>query len=242
LTFWQGSIPRAAVIFRLSFAVIGLLGSATYAQSLIVGIPNAETTPVGKVAFTHESQALVFKRTPGWNSFSFVTVGLAEHLEASVSFNGLSAPRTSELSLGVGFKWILPVLHDLAPAWELRATFGSIGLISLDRQAIGGWAFSHASARLPVVKTRLTAGLSYGSEILFGAGKTPIAFMAGIEQPITDWFWLVADWYSGDHALGAFIPAVQFNVWKLALIVGFKRDNTRTDPADALIFEVMFMP
>lgn len=217
------------------------LASAANAQSLIVGIPNAETTPRGKVAITHESQALVFKQPVAWNSFSFVTFGLADHLEGSISLNGLSAPRTSELSLGVGFKWVRPLFEEQVPEWELRATFGAMALLSLDRREVGGWAYGHGSVRIPTVHTRLTAGVSYGSEILFGTGKTPVAFMAGVEQPITDWLWLVADWYSGDHALGAFIPAVQFNVWKFALIVGYKFDNQRDNPSDAVIFEAMFM-
>jgi hypothetical protein len=230
----------ASSLARLA-TLMTIAGSAAQAQSLIVGIPNAETTPTGKVAITHESQALVFKSPAAWNSFTFITFGLAEHLEGSVSLNGLSAPRAGELSLGVGFKWILPLFTEQAREWELRATIGSMALASLDRRELGGWAYTHASVRLPRVKTRLTAGVSYGSEILFGAGNTPVAVMAGIEQPITDWLWLVADWYSGNHALGAFIPAVQFNVWKFALIAGFKLDNRRENPSDALIFEAMFM-
>ncbi len=59
---------------------------------------------------------------------------------------------------------------------------------------------------------------------------------------LTDWLWLVADWYSGDHALGAFIPAVQFNIReRVALILGFKRDNNRSEPRDGLIAEVMVL-
>lgn len=209
------------------------------AQSLIVGIPNAETTPRGRFALTHESQALLFKQPVAWNSFSFITYGVSDHVEASLSLTGLSAPRSGELSLGAGLKWVVPILEHRLPAWELRATVGASALFSLDRRSVGGWGYAHGSFRIPRLHTRITAGVSYGSEELFGYGQTPIAAMVGVEQPITDWFWIVADWYSGNHALGAFIPAVQFNIGDVAIITGYKRDNDRTRPSDAIIFEMM---
>jgi hypothetical protein len=219
-----------------------LLPMRAEAQSLIVGIPNAETTPRGRFAVTHESQALVFRGPAAWNSFSFITYGVRDHLEASVSLTNLAYPQYGDLVLGAGFKWVIPVLEHRLPDWELRLTVGQMSLFSLDRSAIGGWGYAHASARLPLLRTRLTAGVSYGSELLFGAGNNPVSFMAGIEQPITPWLWLVADWYSGTHALGAFIPAVQFNIGeRVALIFGFKRDNDRTAPRDGVIGEVMVL-
>jgi hypothetical protein len=81
--------------------------------------------------------------------------------------------------------------------------------------------------------------VSYGSGVLFGAGHTPVAAMVGVEQPITDGFWLAADWHSGDHALGAFMPAAQFHVGRFAIIAGYKLDNHRARPRDAVILEVM---
>lgn len=214
-------------------------GSSAQAQSLIVGIPNADVTERGRVALTHESQALDLLGTPSWNSFSFITYGLAEHLELSASLVNLSAPRAGELVLGAGFKYVLPIAPARTRDWEPRITFGTTALFSLDRAAVGGWAYAHASARLPVTRTRLTAGVSYGSELLFGAGNNPVSFIAGVEQPITPWLWFVADWYSGQHTLGALIPAVQFNVGRSAIILGYKIDNDRVRPKDGPIVEVM---
>lgn len=231
--------PRALVATAWLFAALAAPSLAA-AQSLIVGIPNADTTPRGRVALTHESQALVFHGSPGWNSFSFVTYGVSEHVEASLSLTNLSRPQYGDLVLGAGFKWVIPVLERRLPSLELRFTVGQVSLFSLERSALGAWAYSHASVRIPRLHTRLTAGVSYASSLLFGDGSNPWSFMAGIEQPITEWLWLVADWYSGDHALGAFIPAVQFNIQeRVALIFGYKRDNNRNDPRDGLIAEVM---
>ena len=229
-----------ALRVSLGLAVALLAPSLAAAQSLIVGIPNADTTPRGRVALTHESQALVFQGAPSWNSFSFVTYGVSDHVEASLSLTNLSRPQYGDLVLGAGFKWVIPVLERRLPELELRLTLGQVSLFSLERSALGAWAFTHASARIPRLHTRLTAGVSYASSQLFGDGSNPWSFMAGIEQPITEWFWLVADWYSGDHALGAFIPAVQFNIHdRVAMIFGFKRDNNRTAPRDGVIAEVM---
>lgn len=211
------------------------------AQSLLVGIPSADVTERGRVGLTHESQALVVRRPFAWNSFSFVTYGVAEHVEASLSLTGLSQPAYGDLVLGVGFKWVVPVLPSRASRWELRATVGASALFSLDRAAVGGWGYAHASARIPGIRTRLTAGVSYGDALLFGPGAPPVSFIGGVEQPITGWLSLVADWYSGTHALGALIPAVQFNVAPWTFIVGYKRDNDRTAPRDGIIAEVMVL-
>ena len=135
---------------------------------------------------------------------------------------------------------MIPVLEHRLPSLELRFTVGQVSLLSLERSALGAWAYSHGSMRIPRLHTRHTAGVSYASSLLFGDGTNPWSLMVGIEQPITPWLWLVADWYSGDHALGAFIPAVQFNIQdRVALIFGYKRDNNRNDPRDGLIAEVM---
>lgn len=233
--------PTASPVAALCLSLL-LAPTTASAQSLIVGIPNAETTPRGRFAITHESQALVFRGPPAWNSFSFVTYGVSEHVEASVSLTNLARPQYGDLVLGAGFKWVIPVLERRLPSLELRLTLGQVSLFSLDRAAVGGWGYAHASVRIPRLHTRLTAGLSYASPLLFGEGSNPWSFMAGVEQPITDWLWLVTDWYSGDHALGAFIPAVQFNIReRVALILGFKRDNNRSEPRDGLIAEVMVL-
>jgi hypothetical protein len=143
--------------FYVLLAALMVASSQAPAQSLIVGIPSVDVTERGRVAITHESQALDLLGTPTWNSFSFVTYGLAEHLEVSLSLVNLSVPRAGELVLGAGFKYVLPVAPSRTGAWEPRLTFGTTALFSLERSAVGGWAYAHASTRLPFTRTRLTA-------------------------------------------------------------------------------------
>lgn len=251
-----------AFFLRACFgALIGLLARQASAQSLIVGIPNAEVTHLGSFSFTHESQTDLWRRDATWNSFSFLTYGLSKKVELAVSLSNLAAPRSGNLAMGAGYKFVHQFGEDnpRLNRWELKATFGQMVLFSLEprplgsadaRQAqglepqsppVGGWVYSHGSLRLPITRTRLTAGLSYGSSQAFGPGNYPVSFMGGIEQPVVPWLSLVADWYSGSHALASFIPAIQFNLKrpKGALIFGYKRPNDPGSQRDAAIIEFM---
>lgn len=219
---------------------LSLVGAEARAQSLIVGIPSAETTERGRFGLAHESQALVFQGPPAWNSFSFLTYGVSEHVEASVALLGLAWPAYGDRVLGAGFKWVLPLFERQARAWELRLGFGATALFSLDRGTSGGWAYALASARIPWTHTRLTAGVSFATELLYGPDRAPASAMVGVEQPLTPWLSLVADWYSGDHALAAFIFGPQFTVNRyLTVIAGAKLDNDRAQPRDGLLLELM---
>lgn len=248
----------AGVLIALSLT---LLVAPAGAQSLIVGIPNAEVTHQGKFSLTHESQSDLWRRDATWNSFSFLTYGLSKKVELAVSLSNLAAPRSGNLALGAGYKFVHQFAEQDArlSRWELKATVGQMVLFSLEpRRAVaadgvlppgfepqsppvGGWVYAHGSVRLPASRTRLTAGLSYGSSQAFGVGNYPVSFMGGVEQPVVPWLSLVADWYSGSHALASFIPAIQFNLRrpKGALIVGYKRPNDPSSQRDAAILEFM---
>jgi hypothetical protein len=63
--------------------------------------------------------------------------------------------------------------------------------------------------------------------------------MAGLEQPLTRRFSIVADWMSGNHELSAVIPAVQAHVGHNVLITGLKIPTASEGGETALILEVM---
>lgn len=194
----------------LALGLVLFTGLPAFAQSLIVGIPNADTTPPGEILLTHESQFSPQKPTDWWNSFTFGTYGVSKHLELSVSLNNLRAPKTDNLSLLAGYKHVYPIAPERFPKAELKLTHGAFVPISLQGKGTGYWAFAHASARHPKTKTRVTAGISTGTRQVFG--QDSISAMVGVEQPITKKWSVVADWYSGAHDLAALIPAVQYNV------------------------------
>ena len=220
------------------------------AQSLIVGIPNAEATPKGAWFFTHESQIERGKRN-AWNTFQFLTYG-AGHLgkrllpggfdtEIALSFVNFGRPATGNRTIAAGFKSVYELPSGRGKAWQVRGTVGALVPVSLDGGGAGSWIFSSGSVRLPQLQTRLTAGPTYGTPQLFG--KEKLGMMAGIEQPLGGAFRrrvsLVADWYSGRHDLAAAIPAIQFNLprdW--IFITGYKLPNRGAATERALVLEV----
>lgn len=220
------------------------------AQSLIVGIPNAEATPKGAWFFTHESQIEAGQRR-AWNTFQFLTYG-AGHLakgllpggvdtEIALSFVNFGRPSTGNRTIAAGFKSVYELPSTVGKRWQARGTLGVFVPVSLDGQGAGSWVFSSGSVRLPTLATRLTVGPTYGTPQLFG--KEKFGMMAGIEQPLGGWFRrrvsLVADWYSGRHDLASAIPAVQFNLPReYIFIAGYKIPNRGAATNPALVLEV----
>jgi hypothetical protein len=243
--------------FFLSFLTGWLLLLATLnptnAQSLIAGIPNASVAHKGHFEMTHESQFNWWEGDLKWTSFNFWCYGVNDRTELTVTFNNLAVPGSGNLTAGVGFKHLIPLLPD-HPKRELKLTVGTNALLSLQGRGAGFWSYSHLSGRLPVLRTRLTAGASYGTEQAFGfryskpdfAGRSelrplrPLTFIGGIEQPLVGPVSLIADWFSGTHDLAALITALQVDTHKVTYIAGYKRANNRNSGVNALIIEVMY--
>ena len=220
---------RCALAPLLALAAAPRVG----AQSLIVGIPNAEVTRPGKWFGTPESQFGAVNPRESWNSFTFVTYGVGRHTELAVSVLNVASPASGNRTVSAGFKTALPVaallrdddgsrLVEFAERWELTTTVGAMALQSLDRRGTGTWIF----------------GPSWGTRQQFGSTKTSI--MVGVEQPITRRVWLVGDWFSGTHDLAAAIPAVQFNLPNhLVVITGVKLPNPgATSGRRAFVLEI----
>lgn len=232
---------------------LSVLHTAT-AQSLIAGIPNASVAHKGHFEMTHESQFNWWENEFKWTSFNFWCYGVDERTELTVTFNNLASPGSGNLTAGVGFKRLVPLLPSRAQH-ELKLTVGTNALFSLQGRGLGFWSYGHLSGRLP----RLTAGLSYGTEQAFGfrtvsrptigpaaTGKDelrplrPLSLIAGLEQPLVGRLSFIADWFSGTHDLAALITALQYDTHRVTYITGFKRANNPSSGVNALIIEVMY--
>jgi hypothetical protein len=238
---------KLACAFAFALVVTPRLSAA---QSLIVGIPNAEATPKGAWFFTHESQIEAGERR-AWNTFQFLTYGMG-HLgkgllpggidtEVALSFVNFGRPSTGNRTIAAGFKSVYELPSPTGKRWQARGTLGVFVPVSLDGKGAGSWVFSSASVRLPTLATRLTVGPTYGTPQLFGKEKA--GMMAGIEQPLGGVFQrrvsLVADWYSGRHDLAAAIPAIQFNLPRdYIFIAGYKIPNRGAATNPAFVVEV----
>jgi hypothetical protein len=215
-------------------------GTSLTAQSLIVGIPNAEVTPKGKWFFTHESQVKV-TQPEGWNTFQFLTYGPGFNTEIALSAVNFGRPRAGNRTLALGFKSLHEFKAKPLHHWETKVVGGAMLPVSIDGLGAGVWLYALGSVRVPHARTRLTAGPTYGTPQLFGVEK--VGMMAGIEQPLGGVFKqkvsLIADWYSGRHDLAALIPAVQFNLPRdLIFIAGYKFPNPGAINDEALVIEI----
>lgn len=226
------------------------------AQSLIAGIPSADVAPEGKLIFTHESQINSWKYDKvKWNSFNFLCYGVSKNTEFTISFSNLSNSPVSHESIGIGFKKLIDLKFLKLP--ESKFAFGQNVLFSLNQPTVGGWSYAMLSSRLPVIKSRLTAGVSYGSAELFGYDtittqignekifevkrRNPFSYMIGLEQPIIEKrLGIIADWFSGSHDLSALITGIQFEFNHLILISGYKFPNYEPVKNGAIIFEAMY--
>ena len=228
------SSPNLRLFASGALAALLFASRNASAQSVIVSVPSTDVTPKRVVMIAHESQLNTWTYAkPYWNSFTFGTVGIGRNVELAATLYGLGAPASGNVSLAVGYKHRVP----LAPssAWEPTFAFGQMFPFSFSGLGVGTWTYGVASFRLPEVRTRFTAGPSYGTKQIFGT--TAVSFLAGIEQPITKKFSLIADWFSGDNDLGALVPAVQWNVSHAFIVIaGVKIPNSpRAGPVSGLV-------
>jgi hypothetical protein len=248
-------MPRSRLAQRLtrlllSFSIsYNIFGNAS-AQSLILGIPNAEIVEQGVMEITHESQIGV-SQGASWNSFNILTYGLNKQTELTGNFINLDESPVDGTTLALGAKQVR-LLSSNAQEW--KCTYGTnIGFAPrLGYRPWGIFSYNHLSMRLPVLKTRLTGGLSYGTSHFFGfkkpmpgtdvprgAGYYLFSALAGIEHPINEKWTLIADWFSGNQAQGALIGGVQYSPPGMALIVAYKHPNGEASKR-ALVLEAVF--
>jgi hypothetical protein len=222
-----------SVLLVLPILWFGLERSAC-AQSVIVGIPSTDVTRPRHLMLAHESQLNTWTYDkPYWNSFSFATYGLGRNLELAATLYGLSSPGSGNVALSVGYKHRVPLAEG--SEWEPTIAFGQMIPVSLSGTGLGFWTYGVASVRLPGVRTRFTAGPSYGAKQIFGSNV--VCAMVGVEQPITKSFSLIADWFSGRHDLGAVVPAIQWNpTHSFTIIAGVKIPNSKlAGPVSGLV-------
>lgn len=243
--------PSFRYILLALLVTSGLFPRYVGAQSLILGIPNADIAHKGVIEITHESQ-IGFTRPTSWNSFNIITYGLNDRIELTANLINLDESFLPGSTFAAGGKYVLPLG---APRREWKLTAGTnLGYAPrINYDPWGLFSYAHLSMRVPRLRTRLTGGLSYGTPHFFGfrytrlpgesrpsrQETTRMSMMAGVEQPLTEHLSLVADWFSGNHAQGALIAGFQYDWGPQALLLAYKRANG--DAAkDALVLEAVF--
>lgn len=214
---------------RKSFILVLLLffgAHSAYAQQSIFNVPSADVTPKGRVFTEAEFQFRPWN--PGRNMLNtdYAAVGIGHNTELDMTLFNVSAPASNNITLGTGFKSVIPVLIKKLPNQELKIIGGTMVLASLEGQGVGNWSYCALSGRVPKVKTRLTAGVSYGTKQIFG--KETVAFIGGIEQPLTKRLGLQVDWYSGtEHFAGFLISGFSYELpHDTAIYAGYQIPNS----------------
>ena len=214
-----------------------LLLPASYAQQTIFNVPSADVTPKDQIYLEQESQFKPWKPNAFWLGTHYAAYGIGHHTEIDTTLSNVSAPASGNVVLGLGFKSNLPLLIKRLPERELKLTVGNLTPISLQGQGVGTWSYAHLSGRLPRLNTRLTAGVSVGTKQLFG--RNTVGFIGGYEQPITQRFSLIGDWFSGTHANGYFIPGFSYVLkGTTILFVGYQIPNTKRVGPQGFVIEV----
>lgn len=211
---------------------------AAQAQSVIVSAPNTDTTPVHTTMIAHESQVNAWSQDKVyWNSFTFATHGLAENVELAATLYGVSRPGSGNVALALGYKHRIPLAT--VGGFEPAVAVGQMVPLSLSGRGVGSWTYAVTSLRLPVTRTRFTAGVSYGTEQIFGYRTLHGLF--GVEQPLTERVSLIADWFSGRHDLAALVTGLQWNASHgLVVIVGYKFPNVKRAGPPSALCEITF--
>ncbi|MFO0734842.1 MAG: hypothetical protein U0270_03145 [Labilithrix sp.] len=226
------SSPRARLALALFLGAV-LFASPVCAQSVVVSVPSTDVARPGHVMLAHESQLNTWTYGRAyWNSFTFGTYGFAENMELAATLYGLSSPASGRRTVAVGYKHRVPLGTSV---WEPTVAFGPMLPVSLEGDGVGIWTYAVMSVRLPGVRTRFSAGPSYGSRQIFG--RPTASLLAAIEQPITSRVSFVADWFSGEHELGAFVPAMQWNMTSNFIIIAGVKVPTadRAGPVAGLV-------
>jgi hypothetical protein len=208
-------------------AAMMVLAFVAKAQQTIFNVPSADLTPKGSGYFEQESQFRAWAPGQYWHGTDYFAYGLSDTTEANVNLYNTSVP-AGNIAVGLGLRSVFKLFGDAYPDREFKVTVGGQMLISAQGQGIGYWAYAHGSGRVPKLKTRLTAGMSSGTRQLFGE-TTRLHFISGVEQPLSGRVTLMADWFSGGHALGFLTSGFSVALNKTTgIFLGYQRPNNET--------------
>jgi hypothetical protein len=207
------------------------------AQQTIFNVPSADVTPPGRVYLEHESQFRPWGADRFWLGTHYTAIGVGKNTEIDVDLFNVQSPASDNISLGVGFKSVLPLWKRRWPERELKLTVGSMVPVSLEGHGVGNWTYVHASGRLPRLRTRLTIGAQAGTRQIFARNTAGV--IAGVEQPITRRLVLIGDWFSGTHNNGFLITGFSYALTPTTtLYCGYQIPNNPRAGRSGLVFEL----
>lgn len=228
-------VMRTISLFLLSVCYIFSVNA--YAQQAIVNMPSADITPEGKHFLMHETQ--VRPNNPGryWYATNFYCYGLGSNTELAITTYNTGTPVAPNENIGIGFKKAIPLFEDRYAEREIKLTVGQMLTYNLRNGGMGSFTYAHTSFRLPKTGTRLTGGVSAGTEALFK--KNTVHFITGVEHPLIDKkLYVIGEWFSGQHDFGAFTPGILYHPTKnQVVVVGYKIPNSKENGRSGFVVE-----
>lgn len=216
--------PAIATLF-----VLLIFSVTTNAQSTIFSMPSNDVIKKGNVGvkliakFKFNDQAAKKRFT----SFTpQVTVGVGKDVEIGLNFLGNTQPGADATTLVPIVKWraynnekhgvsIVVGNHFYIPVRNKKFEFGT-------------YSYAQASKTFSKTKTRLTFGSYLYSKDVTASKANRGGGQFGIEQTINKRFTLAAEWITGKHYNGYFMPGLKVKVNKRAVaIVGYTISNSK---------------
>ncbi|MEI7474968.1 MAG: hypothetical protein WCK67_09345 [bacterium] len=229
---------------KILFMILSIIGGFLFnnnfveAQQTIFNVPSADVTPKGEIFLEPEFQFRPWSPGRFMLNTDYVAIGVGHNTELDATLFNVSSPSSGNIVLGTGFKSAIPFLNKKSPKREFKLIVGTEVLSSLQGNGVGNWSYSALSARTPKTNTRLTAGISYGTKDIFGVDT--LAFIAGVEQPLTKRLSVQADWYSGtEHFAGFLIPGIAYALpKKTTLYLGYQIPNSPRNGVSGFVIEL----
>jgi len=216
------------------------------AQQTVFNVPSADVTPKDVLFLQHESQFRPWNPQSYWWGTHYAAYGIGHNTDIDMTLLNLSSPNSHNMSLGIGFKHSIPVFpkNETCRTREIKVTVGSEVLIPLQNNGVGNWSYAHISGRLPKLNTRLTSGISVGTQQFTGT-NCPVSFIAAIEQPVTKKLNIIGDWYSGNNNVyGFLIAGISYQLPKDSTIyLGYQIPNSAHNGKSGFVVELStFLP
>ena len=234
---------------RIFFYLLVFTGFCqVYGQQAIINLPSADITPKGKNFLMHETQTNFWNDIKSWYATNFYCRGIGYHTEIALTayHSGFPGTSTNE-NIGFGFKTSLPILKEWNDFRDVNLTIGSMGLINTRGLGIGNFSYSHLNFRLPFLRTRITAGGSFGTHQLFLPNQGEIIDdfytvhgIFGLEQPLfTDKIQWINEWFTGIHDFGYFTTGLLFHPFSKnhVIVVAYKIPNDDSVGKDGIVLE-----
>ncbi len=227
-----------------------LFSLPAWGQQTIFNVPSADIAVNRDWFFQHQTTTRVWNPGRSWVQTNAYGYGIGHYIELDATLFNLDVKDPKDSTLSFGFKASLPILGEKARFGKksklpLRLVVGDMFEFTerpfdptrLRNPHEGNWMYAMLNTEVPHSKTRLTAGFSDGTKILFGTRSN--GFLGGVEQPLSSRWTFQIDWFSGHHELAYWIPGVVYRFqerWMLSL--GLQVPNRSTVGAKAIIVEL----